>query len=118
VETTDDAVISKDLNGIITSWNPAAERLYGYKAEEVIGKPVAVLIPAEWPDEESKILARIRRGERIDHYETVRVAKDGRRLDVSLTVSPIHEATGRIVGASKIARDITEQKRTQEEIAR
>ena len=118
VETTDDAVISKDLNGIITSWNPAAERLYGYKAEEVIGKPVAILIPPEWPDEEPKILARMRRGERIDHYETIRVAKDGRRLHVSLTVSPIHDATGKIIGASKIARDITEQKRTQEEIAR
>jgi PAS domain S-box-containing protein len=118
VETTDDAVISKDLNGIITSWNPAAERLYGYKSEEVVGKPVALLIPPEWPDEEPKILARIRRGERIDHYETVRVAKDGRRLDVSLTVSPIRDASGIITGASKIARDITEQKRTQEEIAR
>ncbi|MGQ0763959.1 MAG: PAS domain S-box protein [Acidobacteriota bacterium] len=118
VETTDDAVISKDLNGIITSWNPAAERLYGYKTEEVAGKPIAILIPPEWPDEEHKILARLRRGERIDHYETVRVAKDGRRVDVSLTVSPIHDATGKIIGASKIARDITEQKRTQEEIAR
>ena len=118
VETTDDAVISKDLNGIITSWNPAAERLYGYKAEEMIGKPINLLIPPEWPDEEPQILARLRRGERIDHYETVRVAKDGRRLDVSLTVSPIHEATGKVIGASKIARDITEQKRTQEEIAR
>ncbi|MFY9622165.1 MAG: PAS domain S-box protein [Pyrinomonadaceae bacterium] len=118
VETTDDAVISKNLDGIITSWNPAAERLYGYQAAEMIGKPVAILIPTEWPDEEPKILARIRRGERIDHYETVRVAKGGRRLDVSLTVSPLHDATGQIVGASKIARDITEQKRTQEEIAR
>ena len=118
VETTDDAVISKDLDGIITSWNPAAERLYGYKAEEMIGKPVKVLIPPEWPDEEHRILARIRRGERIDHYETVRIAKDGRRLDVSLTVSPIRDASGKVIGASKIARDITEQKRTQEEIAR
>lgn len=118
VETTDDAVISKDLNGIITSWNPAAERLYGYTAEEVIGKPVAMLIPPEWPDEEPQILARLRRGERLDHYETVRVAKDGRRLDVSLTVSPIHDASGKVIGASKIARDITDQKRTQEEIAR
>ena len=118
VETTDDAVISKDLNGIITSWNPAAERLYGYKAAEMIGKPVATLVPPEWPDEEPKILARIRRGERIDHYETVRIAKDGRRVDVSLTVSPIRDDSGKIVGASKIARDITEQKRTQEQIAR
>jgi PAS domain S-box-containing protein len=118
VESTDDAVISKDLNGTITSWNPAAERLYGYKAEEMIGKPVSILIPPEWPDEEPRILARIRRGERIDHYETIRIAKDGRRLHVSLTVSPIRDATGKITGASKIARDITEQKRTQEEIAR
>ena len=118
VETTDDAVISKDVNGIITSWNPAAERLYGYRSEEVIGKPVSILIPNDRPDEEPRILARLRRGEAIDHYETVRVAKDGRRLHVSLTVSPIHDATGQLVGASKIARDITEQKRTQEEIAR
>ena len=118
VETTDDAVISKDLNGIITSWNPAAQRLYGYTAEEVIGKSVTVLIPAERPDEEPAILARLRRGERIDHYETVRVAKDGRRLDVSLTVSPIQDASGKIIGASKIARDITQQKKAQNEIAR
>ncbi|HEV2905048.1 MAG TPA: ATP-binding protein, partial [Pyrinomonadaceae bacterium] len=87
-------------------------------AKEMVGKPVSTLIPTEWPEEEPRILARIRRGERIDHYETVRVAKDGRRLDVALTVSPIHDATGKIIGASKIARDITEQKRTQEEIAR
>jgi PAS domain S-box-containing protein len=118
VESTDDAVISKDLNGIITSWNPAAERLYGYNAEEVTGKPVSILFPPERPDEEPKILARLRRGEQIDHYETIRVAKDGRRLHVSLTVSPIRDASGKIIGASKIARDITEQKRTQEEIAR
>ncbi|HEV2903906.1 MAG TPA: PAS domain S-box protein, partial [Pyrinomonadaceae bacterium] len=106
VESTDDAVISKDLNGIILSWNPAAERLYGYTAEEVTGKSVSILIPVERPDEEPKILARLRRGERIDHYETIRIAKDGRRLHVSLTVSPIHDATGKITGASKIARDI------------
>jgi PAS domain S-box-containing protein len=118
VETTDDAVISKDLDAIITSWNPAAERLYGYKAEEVIGKSVTILIPEERPDEEPAILKRLRRGERIDHYETVRVAKDGRRLHVSLTVSPIRDATGKIIGASKIARDITQQKNTQDEIAR
>ncbi|HXT63849.1 MAG TPA: PAS domain S-box protein [Pyrinomonadaceae bacterium] len=118
VDTTDDAVISKDLNAIITSWNPAAERLYGYKAEEVIGKSVTILIPPEWPDEEPSILKRLRRGERIDHYETVRVAKNGSRLDVSLTVSPIRDASGKIIGASKIARDITEQKKAQNEIAR
>jgi PAS domain S-box-containing protein len=118
VETTDDAVISKDLNGIITSWNPAAQRLYGYTAEEAIGQPVTIMIPADRPDEEPAILARLRRGERIDHYETIRVAKDGRRLHVSLTVSPIQDATGKIVGASKIARDITQQKKAQNEIAR
>jgi len=118
VETTDDAVISKDLNGIITSWNPAAERLYGYKAEEVVGKSVTILIPVERPDEEPAILERLRRGERIDHYETIRVAKDGRRLHVSLTVSPIHDASGKIIGASKIARDITQQKKAQTEITR
>jgi PAS domain S-box-containing protein len=118
VETTDDAVISKDLNGIITSWNPAAQRLYGYTAEEAIGQPVTIMIPPERPDEEPAILARLRRGERIDHYETIRVAKDGRRLDVSLTVSPIQDATGKIIGASKIARDITQHKKAQNEIAR
>jgi PAS domain S-box-containing protein len=118
VETTDDAVISKDLNGVITSWNPAAQRLYGYTAEEAVGQPVTIMIPPERPDEEPAILARLRRGERIDHYETIRVAKDGRRLDVSLTVSPIQDATGKIVGASKIARDITQQKKAQNEIAR
>lgn len=118
VESTDDAVISKDLNGIITSWNPAAERLYGYKAEEVVGKSVTILIPENRPDEEPAILRKLRKGLRIDHYETIRVAKDGRRLNVSLTVSPIHDATGKIIGASKIARDITQQKKTQDEIAR
>lgn len=118
VETTDDAVISKDMNGIITSWNPAAERLYGYKAEEVIGKSVTILIPENRPDEEPAILERLRKGLRIDHYETKRVAKDGRTLHVSLTVSPIYDAAGKIVGASKIARDITQQKKTQDEIAR
>ena len=118
VETTDDAVISKDLNGIITSWNPAAQKLYGYTAEEAIGQPVTIMIPPERPDEEPAILARLRRGERIDHYETIRIAKDGRRLHVSLTVSPIQDATGKIVGASKIARDITQQKKAQNEIAR
>jgi PAS domain S-box-containing protein len=117
IETTDDAVVSKDLNGIITSWNPAAERLFGYKAEEVIGKPVSILIPEERVDEEPTILRRLRRGEKIDHYETVRQTKDGRRFYVSLTVSPIRNAEGKIIGASKIARDISDQKRAEEEIA-
>jgi PAS domain S-box-containing protein len=118
VATTDDAVISKNLNGVITSWNPAAERLFGYTSDEVVGKEITILIPPEWPDEEPAILARLRRGERIDHYETIRLAKDGRRLDVSLTVSPIQDASGKVVGASKIARDITQQKKAQNEIAR
>jgi PAS domain S-box-containing protein len=118
VETSDDAIISKDLNGIITSWNPAASRLYGYTAEEMIGRPVSLLIPPDRPDEEPAILAKLRRGEPIDHYETVRMAKGGRHLHVSLTVSPIRDANGKIVGASKIARDITEQKNTRDEIAR
>jgi PAS domain S-box-containing protein len=115
VQSTDDAVIAKDLNGAITNWNPGAEKLYGYKAEEVIGKPVSILIPSDRPDEEPAILAKLRRGERIDHYETIRIAKDGTRIDVSLTVSPIRNAAGKVIGASKIARDITEQKRAEQE---
>jgi len=115
VQSSDDAIVGKDLNGIITAWNAGAERLFGYRAEEMIGKPVALLIPAERPDEEPGILAKLRRGEIIDHYETIRRAKDGRRIDVSLTVSPIRDGTGRIIGASKIARDITLQKRAERE---
>jgi PAS domain S-box-containing protein len=115
VESTDDAVIAKDLDGIITNWNPGAEKLYGYKAAEMIGKSVATLIPPDRPDEEPAILAKLRRGERIDHYETIRMAKDGKRINVSLTVSPIRNAAGKVVGASKIARDITDQKRAEQE---
>lgn len=110
VESSDDAIISKDLEGRITSWNGAAERLYGYTAEEAIGRNVSILIPPDRREEEPEILRRIMRGERVDHYETVRLAKDGRRIDVSLTVSPVRDERGRIVGASKIARDITQQK--------
>jgi PAS domain S-box-containing protein len=117
VETSDDAIISKDLNGVITSWNPGAERLFGYSAEEAIGKPVTMLMPMEWQDEEPKILERIRRGERIEHYETVRMRKHGSRIDISLTVSPVKNAEGKIVGASKIARDITEQKRNAAQVS-
>jgi PAS domain S-box-containing protein len=113
VESSEDAIISKDLSGIITSWNQAAERLFGYTAEEVIGKSIFVLIPPERHDEEFDILERIKRGERIEHYETVRQRKDGRRLDISLTVSPIRDAKGNIVGASKIARDITRRKQVE-----
>jgi PAS domain S-box-containing protein len=113
VESSDDAIISKDLNGIITSWNRGAECLFGYTGDEVIGKPVTILIPADRLDEEPEILARIRRGERIDHYDTVRRRKDGSLIDISLTVSPLRDAAGRIIGASKIARDISERKRAQ-----
>ena len=113
VETSDDAIISKDLNGIIRSWNRAAEELFGYTAEEAVGKSITLLIPPDRQDEEPGILERIRRGERIDHYETVRQRKDGSLLDISLTVSPIRDAKGNIVGASKIAREITLRKQME-----
>ena len=113
VESSDDAIISKDLNGIIQTWNRGAERVFGYTADEVIGKPVTILMPADRLDEEPGILARIRRGERIDHYETVRQRKDGSLIDISLTVSPMRGNDGRVIGASKIARDITERKRAE-----
>jgi PAS domain S-box-containing protein len=112
-ETSEDAIITKDLNGIIKSWNEGAERVFGYEADEVIGKPVSLLIPADRHDEEPSILQRIRRGQRIEHYETVRQRKDGGLIDISLTVSPLADAIGTIVGASKIARDITDRKRAQ-----
>ena len=107
IQSSDDAIISKDLNGIITSWNAAAERLFGYKPEEIIGQSIITLIPPERRHEEPRILERIRRGERIDHYETVRCRKDGTLLDISVTVSPLKDQNGQIIGASKIARDIT-----------
>jgi PAS domain S-box-containing protein len=115
VESSDDAIVSKDLDGIITSWNRGAERLFGYRAEEVIGQLVTILIPPDRLDEEPEILNRIRRGERVDHYDTVRRRKDGVLIDISLVVSPLKDADGRIIGASKIARDITERKRAQEQ---
>ena len=110
IESADDAIISKTLDGIITSWNNGAERIFGYTADEVIGKPITILIPEGHLDEEPAILARLRAGERIEHYETVRMRKDGQLVDISLTVSPIKGPDGIIVGASKIARDITEQR--------
>jgi len=115
VESSGDAIVSKDLDGVIVSWNTAAESLFGYKAEEVIGKPITILIPAGLQKEEPKILASIRRGESLDHYETVRQRKDGSQFPVSLSVSPIKDAHGTIVGASKIARDITARKRAEQE---
>ena len=117
VESSDDAIITMNLDGIITSWNKSAERLFGHTAEETIGKAVTILIPPERHDEEPGILARIRFGERIDHYETVRQHKDGSLIDISLTVSPVRTAQGKIIGASKIARDITERKRNDEYLA-
>ena len=117
IENSDDAIITKNLDGIITSWNKSAERLFGYTAEEAIGKPITMLIPPEQYDEESAILARIGRREQVHHYETVRQCKDGSLVDISLTVSPVANAQGEIVGASKIARDITERKRKDEHIA-
>jgi PAS domain S-box-containing protein len=113
VESSDDAIVSKDLNGIVASWNQGAERLFGYTAEEMIGKSITVLIPADRLHEEADVLGRIRRGERIEHYETVRLRKDASLVDISLTVSPIKRADGKVIGASKIARDITERKRAQ-----
>jgi PAS domain S-box-containing protein len=110
VESSDDAIVSKDLNGIITSWNFGAERLFGYTEKEALGKPITILIPSDKQDEEPDILARIRRGERIEQFETVRQNKDGSLIDVSLTISPIIGQNGRIVGASKITRDISERK--------
>jgi PAS domain S-box-containing protein len=117
VESSDDAIISKNLDGIITSWNRGAERIFGYTAAEAIGQPITIVIPQDRQDEERAILTRIRRGERIDHFETVRQRKHGSLIVVSLTVSPVKNAEGKIVGASKSARDITEQKRAQEQIA-
>ena len=115
IESADDAIVSKTLDGIITSWNKGAERVFGYTADEVIGRPVTILIPEDHPDEEPSILARLRAGERIEHYETVRVRKDGSLIDISLTVSPIRGPDGTVIGASKIARDITEKKRAEAE---
>jgi len=114
VESSDDAIISKGLDGVIRSWNRAAERIFGYHPDEAIGQHVSLLIPADRLDEEPAIIERIRSGERIDHYETIRRRKDGTLLNVSLTVSPVKNAAGQVVGASKIARDITEKVRAEE----
>jgi PAS domain S-box-containing protein len=117
VESSDDAIISKNLDGVIASWNRGAERIFGYTAEEAVGQPITIVIPQDRQDEERNILSRVRRGERIDHFETVRQRKHGSLITVSLTVSPVRNAGGKIVGASKIARDITEANRAQEQIS-
>ena len=114
IDSSDDAIISKDLNGIVTSWNKSAERLFGYTAAEMVGQPITILIPIDRQDEEPRILSRLRRGERVDHFQTVRKRKDGSLLDISLTISPVRDINGNIIGASKIARDITQQKRAEE----
>jgi PAS domain S-box-containing protein len=117
VESSDDAIVAKDLDGIIQSWNAGAQRMFGYAEDEVLGRPVTILIPPEAHDEETRILERLRRGERIDHFETVRLTKGGKRIDVSLTVSPVRDRFGTIIGASKIARDVSDRKRAAAEIA-
>jgi PAS domain S-box-containing protein len=113
VESSDDGIVSKNLDGIITSWNAGAARIFGYTTEEAIGQPVTIIIPPDLRDQEARILARLRNGERIEHFETVRMTKAGEKINVSLTISPVRDSRGRIIGASKIARDITERKRVE-----
>lgn len=116
VQDSDDAIVSKDLEGTITSWNDSAERIFGYTADEVVGQPITIIIPNNRLNEEAEILDRVRRGDRVDHFETIRERKDGTLLDVSLTISPVRNSEGKIVGISKIARDITEQKQAEQEL--
>jgi len=116
VESSEDAIVSKTLDGIVTSWNAAAERIFGWKAEEMIGQPILKLIPEQLQYEEAQILAKLRAGERIERYETVRKRKDGERLEISLTISPVRDKNGVIVGAAKIAHDITARRRAEKEL--
>jgi PAS domain S-box-containing protein len=116
VESSDDAIVGKDLDGIITSWNAGAERIFGYMAEEIIGKPITILIPPNYQKEEEAIIERIRRGQRVEHFETIRQRKHGSLIDVSMTISPVKNSQGKIIGASKIARDITDRKRSEAQI--
>src|SRR5262245_10316664 len=116
VESSEDAIVSKGLDGIVQSWNAGAQRMFGYTPEEMIGKPITTIIPPELHGEEAMIIDRIRGGQPVKHFDTVRVAKDGRRIALSLTVSPIRNARGRVIGASKVARDITERKRAEREL--
>src|SRR4051794_14709871 len=111
VESSQDAIVSKDLDSVITSWNHGAERLFGYAAAEAIGRSITMLIPPDRLDEEDMVLGRIRQGERVTHFDTVRLGKDRRTLDVSITVSPIRDADGTVIGASQIARDISDRRR-------
>lgn len=114
VANSDDAIVSKTLEGFITSWNAGAERIFGYSVEEMVGQHITKIIPPDLHDEEASIISKLKAGERIEHFETVRVAKDGRRIHLSITVSPMRDSLGRIIGASKVARDITERKRAEE----
>lgn len=114
VDSSDDAIVAKTLDGTITAWNRGAERIFGYTASEAIGQHISLIIPPELKGEEDNVIARLRRGEKVDHFETVRQAKDGRKIDISLTVSPVRNTKGQIIGASKVARDITERKRQEE----
>ena len=116
VDSSDDAIISKNLNGVITSWNKGAERLFGYTADEAIGQNITLIIPTDRRGEETEIIARIKRGERVDHFETVRIRKDRTLLDISLTISPVKDLNGNVTGASKVARDITDRKRADQEL--
>ena len=116
VATSDDAIVSKNLDGVITTWNGGAERIFGYKAEEAVGQNITIIIPFDRRSEETEILRRVRNGERVDHFETIRMRKDGTTLDVSVTISPSERSAGRIIGASKVARDISKQKRAEEEL--
>src|SRR6266540_3420262 len=118
VDSSDDAIVSKDLNGIVMSWNRAAERIFGWSSDEMVGQSIRRIIPPERLSEEDAVLSSIRRGERVDHFETERMRKDGGLISISLTVSPVRNATGTVVGASKIARDISEARRSRERIAR
>ena len=113
VQSSDDAIIGKDLNGIIASWNPAAERMFGYTAAEAVGQSIRIIIPDDRQDEEDGVIQQIKRGEKVDHFETIRCRKDGICIPISLTVSPIRDDAGVVVGASKIARDISERKRAE-----
>src|SRR6266700_2145265 len=116
VATSDDAIISKNLDGMITTWNRGAERIFGYTAEEAIGKRITLIIPPDRQAEEDEILRRVRSGERVDHFQTVRMRKDGTTFDISVTISPLRDSTGRVIGASKVARDISKQKHAEEEL--
>src|SRR5262249_12970764 len=116
VECSDDAIISKNLNGIIVSWNLGAQQIFGYTEAEAVGQPITIIVPPELREEAQMILRKTRAGEKVEHYETERLTKDGKRINVSLTISPLRDSAGRVVGASKIARDITDRKRAGEEL--